>query len=70
LAVAQRAVSRFKPNKDGSVTIYLQHESPGPEKEANWLPAPDGPSALSLRIYWPEQDILDGKWEPAGIKKA
>lgn len=60
----------FTPNEDGSVTIYLQHESPGPDKEANWLPAPDGPFALALRIYWPEQEILDGKWEPAAIKKA
>jgi len=41
----------FEPNEDGSVTIYLQHELPGPEREANWLPAPDGPFALSLRIY-------------------
>ena len=60
----------FEPDEDGSVTIYIQHESPGPEKEANWLPAPDGPFALALRIYWPEQDILDGKWEPSAIKKA
>ena len=60
----------FEPNEDGSMTIYLQHESPGPEKEANWLPAPDGPFALSLRIYWPEQEILDGEWEPSAIKKA
>ena len=60
----------FEPNEDGSVTIFLQHESPGPDKEANWLPAPDGPFALALRIYWPEQDILDGKWEPSAIKKA
>ncbi|MFC2030490.1 DUF1254 domain-containing protein [Chloroflexota bacterium] len=60
----------FEPNDDGSVTIYLQHELPGPEKESNWLPAPDGPFALALRIYWPDQDILDGKWEPAAIQKA
>jgi hypothetical protein len=52
------------------VTIYLQHESPGPEREANWLPAPNGLFALALRIYWPAQDILDGKWEPSAIKKA
>ena len=60
----------FEPNADGSLTIYLQHASPGPEKEANWLPAPDGLFSLSLRIYWPTQDILDGKWEPSAIKKA
>lgn len=60
----------FGPNPDGSMTIYLQHESPGPEMEANWLPAPDGPFALALRIYWPDQAILDGVWQPAAIKKA
>jgi hypothetical protein len=60
----------FKLGADGSVTIYIQHESPGSDKESNWLPAPDGPFALALRIYWPEQAILDGKWEPAPIKKA
>jgi hypothetical protein len=63
-------VPGFALDDDGSVTIYLQHESPGPEREANWLPAPDGPFALALRIYWPAQDILDGKWEPSAIKKA
>jgi len=36
----------------------------------NWLPAPDGPFALALRIYWPGQDVLDGKWQPSAIKKA
>jgi hypothetical protein len=60
----------FTPGEDGSVTIYLQHESPGPEVESNWLPAPDGPFALALRIYWPEQDVLDGKWTPPPVEKA
>ncbi len=48
----------------------FERESPGPDKESNWLPAPDGPFLLGLRIYWPEQDILDGKWEPSPIEKA
>ena len=60
----------FTPNEDGSVTIYVQHESPGPDKESNWIPAPDGPFLLALRIYWPEQEILDGKWQPSPIEKA
>jgi hypothetical protein len=51
------------------VTIYMQHKSPGQDKEANWLPTPDGPFVLALRIYWPEQDILEGKWKPSSIKK-
>ena len=40
------------------------------QKEANWLPAPDGPFALALRIHWPGQETLDGKWEPSAIEKA
>jgi len=39
-------------------------------QESNWLPAPDGPFAVALRIYWPEQAVLDGKWEPSAIEKA
>ena len=58
----------FTTNEDGSVTIYVQHKSPGPYQESNWLPAPDGPFVLALRIYWPEQDILDGKWQPSAIE--
>jgi hypothetical protein len=60
----------FEPNDDGILTIYLQHESPGQEKEANWLPAPDGQFSLSLRIYWPEQAALDGTWTPPPIKQS
>ena len=57
-------------NEDGSLDIFIQHESPGADKESNWLPAPDGPFMLGLRIYWPEQVILDGDWKPASIQKA
>jgi hypothetical protein len=48
---------------DGGYTLYVQHESPGPEKQANWLPAPEGPFALVLRLYWPRPDALDGQWQ-------
>lgn len=54
-----------KLEKDGSLIVYIQHESPGPEKEANWLPAPEGKFMLMLRIYWPNEkkpSILDGSW--------
>ncbi len=55
----------LKHNPDGSVTLYLQHESPGADKESNWLPAPADKFILMLRLYWPEENnpsILDGSW--------
>ncbi len=54
-----------KLEKDGSLVIYIQNETPGPEKEANWLPAPAGKFQLMLRLYWPKEhkpSILDGSW--------
>jgi hypothetical protein len=65
---------RNKPkfNDDGSLTIYLQNESPGKDKEANWLPAPKGPFIPMLRMYWPKENdpsILNGSWKiPAVVK--
>lgn len=59
-------------NDDGSLTLYFQHESPGADKEANWLPAPAGPFSLCLRLYWPNTtapSILDGSWAPPGVVK-
>jgi len=52
------------------VSIWLQYESPGAAKAANWLSAPDALFAPALRIYWLEQAILDGMWEPSAIRKA
>lgn len=62
----------LKYNADGSLTLYFQHESPGADKEANWLPAPAAPFALTLRMYWPNQSppsVLDGTWEPPPVVK-
>jgi hypothetical protein len=59
------ARNALKRNKDGSVDLYIQHESPGRERESNWLPAPAGRFVLMLRLYWPaEKDpsILDDSW--------
>jgi hypothetical protein len=55
---------------DGSLTIYIQRTSPGPEKESNWLPAPDGAINLALRIYGPGPTVVDGSWRPPGVQKA
>ena len=62
-------------NSDGSLTFYIQKDSPGAEKEANWLPAPNGPLYLVMRLYWPKPDapsILppgEGTWNPPGLAK-
>ena len=49
----------LKYNYNGSLDIYLQYDSPGPDKESNWLPAYDGPFSLQARLYWPNPDMLD-----------
>jgi hypothetical protein len=65
--------SRFKRNKDGSVDIYIQNESPGKDKQANWLPAPKDRFILMLRMYWPREkppSIIDGTWKVPPVTKA
>ena len=66
----------MKKNLDGSLTLYIQKDSPGKAKEANWLPAPNGPIYLVMRLYWPRgtpPSILpagEGTWKPRGIVAA
>ncbi|MBL0370895.1 DUF1254 domain-containing protein [Rhizobium sp. KVB221] len=55
---------------DGGVTLYVQNESPGKEKEPNWLPAPKVPFIAFLRLYWPKEEALDGKWKAPPMTKA
>jgi hypothetical protein len=59
----------FKYNSDGSLDIYLQSDTPGKDKESNWLPAPKAPFNLTMRLYSPEGDALTGKWDPPPVKK-
>ena len=59
----------FTKNADGSLTLYIQKDSPGTGKEANWLPAPNGAFYMLLRLYWPKQDALDGRWKAPGVEK-
>jgi hypothetical protein len=61
-----------KSNPDGSVDLYILKDSPGAEKESNWLPAPVGKFVLMLRMYWPDEtspSILDGTWTISPVKK-
>ena len=63
----------MKKNKDGSLTVYIQKESPGKEKEPNWLPAPNGPMFVVMRLYWPKTEppsimpLGKGTWSPPKI---
>jgi hypothetical protein len=59
----------FKHNGDGSLDLYFQNESPGTDKEANWLPAPKGPFNLTLRMYAPKSEALTGKWNPPPVTR-
>jgi hypothetical protein len=55
---------------DGSLEIHIQKDSPGPDREANWLPAPDGTFYVVLRLYLPEQSVLNGEWPAPKLLKA
>jgi hypothetical protein len=64
---------KFNYNKDGSLDLYIQKDSPGTNKEANWLPAPAGTFILMLRLYWPREkppSIIDGTWKPPAVVRA
>jgi hypothetical protein len=64
--------NKLKYNPDGSVDLYLQASNPGSDKESNWLPAPQGPFVLMLRLYWPNETsptILNGTWKPPAVQQ-
>jgi len=73
---AANAINRFaigdrdslQYNNDGSLDLWVQRESPGKDKESNWLPAAPGAFNLSLRLYWPGGEILTGKWLPPRVE--
>jgi hypothetical protein len=60
-AIGDRDNLRF--NDDGSLTLYIQNESPGKDKESNWLPAPSDSFNIVMRLYWPKKEIVDGTWK-------
>jgi hypothetical protein len=63
--------NELKYNADGSLDLYIQKDSPGKDKEPNWLPAPEGKFILMMRLYYPKEtnpSIIDGTWQPPGVK--
>jgi hypothetical protein len=76
-AINRYAISSWMPlrhNGDGSIDLYIQHDSPGKDREPNWLPAPAaGAFNLTLRMYWPKDkppSFLDGTWKPPAVARA
>jgi len=53
----------LKRDEDGGLTLFIQHDSPGSNRESNWLPAPDGPFMMALRLYWPKPEALSDTWK-------
>jgi len=62
-------LDRLKKDADGGITLYLQNESPGKDKESNWLPAPMGPFFAALRLYRPKPAATEGKWKAPALKR-
>ena len=63
-------IHQVKTEEDGSLVLHIAKESPGGDLESNWLPAPDGPFYMVLRLYGPEPEALAGKWTPSALQKA
>jgi hypothetical protein len=66
-AIGDRDPLKFNP--DGSLDLYIQQQAPGGAKDSNWLHSPPAAFNLSLRLYWPTEDILLGKWIPPALTR-
>jgi hypothetical protein len=61
---------QLKRDADGGLTLIVQNESPGKDKEANWLPAPKGPFSMIMRLYWPKEAATEGTWKQPPLQRA
>jgi len=60
---------RFVRDEDGGITLYLQHDAPGNDKETNGLPAPEEPFSATLRLYWAKPEALEGTWQLPPLRR-
>ncbi|MEE4218192.1 MAG: DUF1254 domain-containing protein [Xanthomonadales bacterium] len=65
--LSSEMMEQFKREEDGSLVLHIGKDSPGPDLESNWLPAPDGPFYMIMRLYGPEQAALEGLWTPPAV---
>jgi hypothetical protein len=66
-AIGDRDKLKFNP--DGSLDLYIQEQNPGADRESNWLPSGNGIFNMTMRLYWPEDAILNGSWQPPGVER-
>jgi hypothetical protein len=62
-------IPKFKRDADGGLTLLIQNESPGKDREPNWLPAPKGSFMMVLRMYWPKDEALNGTWTAPALQR-
>jgi hypothetical protein len=56
-------------NSDGSLDLFVQRANPGADRVANWLPTPDGPLGITMRLYAPDRSVLNGTWAPPPLRR-
>jgi hypothetical protein len=65
----RRGVVSGTQNADGSLTLQIQKDPPSKDQEPNWLPAPNGPPYVVMRVYWPKEAALNGTWQPPAVQR-
>ena len=68
-AIESQMMPGLSRDKNGNVTIYIQHDPPPRERKANWLPAADGPFLMRLRLFDPQPSLLDADWEAPPVER-